>query len=1033
MLIGTCIHLFRRASAVALALLLVGPAASATAAPPAAPRDHGSGSGVWLKAKQPDAGGHDPHALLVRFAPGIATATRERTLARHGASVIGAVAGSSFIKLRTGGDAAAVLHALRKESTVEAAVLDRHRRPSAVPNDPLYTDGSQTYLTTVRLPEAWDLIRDASSQVIAVVDTGVDHLHPDLAGRTVPGYNVVNPAEPPTDYVPTNPPSFAGHGTMVAGVAAANTGNATGIAGAAWSGNIMPIKVFRPNGIALDSDIATGIAWAADHGARIINLSLGGPGDSPVLHEAIQYATNSGALVVAAGGNSADATPQYPAAFPEVLAVSATDHAGVLTSFSTRGDWIDIAAPGYKIISTIPSADRRLYLTADGSSFSAPLVSGVAALVRAKFPELTPAQVHAHMRATTRDAGPHGIDQFYGHGILDALHAVGGPAGAEFPRPAFRLREPNDVPARAEAMPFSATSAAIEVEGDVDWFRYQSTSTRTAEFRVTPPAVNFSIAQNLDPIVTVYDGQLRWLGEADSRGPGGIESLFLGIIPGTYYISVRNYNGGRLANTYELRIATPSTPPPVFQAPLAYPVGAQPTSVALGDVTGDGRTDALLTTRSGTNPADQYKLFVFAQNADGSLATPMRYPTRLSLGADTGSGMGLFDVDGDGRLDVALATAAGVEVFQQNGSGALELGWLLPDTTGAAHLVAADMDADGDADLIVTGAQGIWLLTRGPDGSLLRSTVSPDQPGEIEVGDVDGDGRPDIAGFSGLRIQVYHRTDPGWTRTEHETVRVDNYGVSGIEIADVSGDGRADIVASVGGNYPSARLNVFRQTAEGGLTVPDVYQTRDIPEPIEAADLDGDSRADVVTVHGGHRLLSALTQRPDGTLGTPVTNVVPYATRYNVQGLALGDVNGDGRPDAVIADYNNGMLVLGDQAGRAPGRDPLWVRDVTPADFAVNVVRDAVPGVTFQRVLDPASVDASTVSLVHGRTGAAVAVTLSYDAAANSVTLQPAVPLESDTPYRIIVGAVRDQGGTVHTGQFTTTFRVIPSVVLSFR
>ncbi|WP_162907508.1 S8 family serine peptidase [Allorhizocola rhizosphaerae] len=1004
----------RHASAVALALLMAGPATSAAAAAPPA-------QAPGVEAHH----GYDPHTLLVRFVPGIAAASHERTLARHAATVVGKVPGSSFVKLRTSGEASVVLRALQKDSAVQAAALDRHRRPAVVPDDPLYTDGSQPYLSTVRLPEAWDLVRDASSQVIAVVDTGVDHLHPDLAGRTVAGYNVVNPAAPPTDYLPIDYPEFGGHGTMVAGIAAANTGNGTGIAGAAWTGRIMPIKVFRSNGFALDSDIATGIAWAVDHGARIINLSLGGPGDSPVLHEAIRYATNNGALVVAAGGNSADATTQYPAAFPEVLAVSATDSAGVLTSFSTRGDWIDVAAPGYRIISTIPSADRRMYLTGNGTSFSAPMVSGVAALVRARFPALTPAQVHARLRDTTRDAGPHGIDQFYGHGILDALHAVGGPAGAEFPRPTFRLREPNDVPARAEALFQNSVSwAAIEVEGDVDWFRWESASTRTVEFRLTPPPVDHSIAQNIDPILTVYDAQLRWLGEADSRGPGGIESLFLGVAPGTHYISVRNYNGGRLpTNTYEVRVATPSAPPPAFQAPLSYPVGARPNSVAVGDVTGDGRADALLTTRSG-GAADQFKLFVFAQNADGSLAAPVGYQTRLSWGDDDGAGLGVLDIDRDGRLDVALATSAGVEVFEQSGSGALEPGRLLPGTAGAAHLVAADMDTDGDADLVVNGSAGILLLTHEPDGNLLRSVVSADRPGEIEVGDVDGDGRADIAGFSGTRIQVYHRGDFGWSRTEHETVRADDLGVSGIEVADVTGDGRADIVAALGGNYPSSRLNVFRQTAGGGLSIPDVHQTRDIPEPIEAADLDGDSRADVVTVHGGHRLLSTLMQRSDGTLGAPLTNTLPYATSYHVQGLALGDVTGDGRPDAVIADYNTGMLVLADQAGRAPGRDRLWVRDMTPADFAVGVAQSATPSVAFQRVIDPASVDASTVSLVHGRTGIPVAATVSFDVAANSVTLHPAGPLESDTPYRIIVGAVRDHTGSVHIGRVTATFRM---------
>src|SRR5262249_13167199 len=152
--------------------------------------------------------------------------------------------------------------------------------------------------------------------------------------------------------------------------------------------------------------------------------------------------------------------PQYPAAYPEALAVGATDSAGALTSFSSWGDWVDIAAPGFHITSTFPPDASRAYVRADGTSFSAPLVSGVAALVRSRFPALTPAQLQARLCATARDAGPRGIDPYYGHGVLDASAAVGGPAGPEFPQPA-PVRPPNDVPARAES---KATSPGGVIE-----------------------------------------------------------------------------------------------------------------------------------------------------------------------------------------------------------------------------------------------------------------------------------------------------------------------------------------------------------------------------------------------------------------------------------------------------------------------------------------------------------------------------------------------------------------------------------------
>jgi hypothetical protein len=393
------------------------------------------------------------------------------------------------------------------------------------------------------------------------------------------------------------------------------------------------------------------------------------------------------------------------------------------------------------------------------------------------------------------------------------------------------------------------------------------------------------------------------------------------------------------------------------------------------------------------------------------------------------------DGDGDGRQDIALATDAGVQIFPQGDGGTLAAPGLLPGTTGARHLVAADMDADDDTDLVMSGTAGIVLLTHQADGTFVPAAVTADGTGEVEVGDVDGDGHTDVVGFQGGMVHVYHRTDAGWNRTDHDTVRGYWPSIDGIEVADVSGDGRADVVATIGGNAPGARVNVFVQNSTGGLDTPAVYLTRDIPEPVEAADITGDSRLDVVTAHGGWNTLSVLPQQADGTLGTPITSSIPYASHYNVQGLALGDVNGDELTDAVVADYNNGLVVLR-RGGPAQGGEQVWVRDAGPADFATGQPLDTRPTVTFQREVDASSVTTGTVRLLHGRTGAVVPASVTYDPATRTATLTPAAALQDNTAYRIVVDGLHDTGGATQAERYTSTFRTVdlaPSAVANLK
>lgn len=994
----------RRAAVPMLVLALLGAAVPAAQALPAAGGKLTAKE--WPRPERPrdlKDRAHEPRTLLVQFKPGASAAARDKALKRSGGRSAAAVRGTSFTKIQTSGPAADVARALAKDPMVKRVSLDYRRTASAVPNDPGYAYGDQAYLKTIRLPEAWDRTKGSTSQVVAIVDTGINGAHEDLYGRTVSGYNAISNVITAANSVTDD----NGHGTMAAGIVAANTNNGVGVAGVAWAGGrVMPVKVLDSRGQGWDSDIAEGIIWAADHGAKVINLSLGGPAENPVLHEAVQYATRKGAVVVAAAGNDGDATTQYPAAYPEVLAVGATDASGRLADFSSHGDWVDVTAPGFGILAPGPGQD---YYFGDGTSYAAPLASGVAALVRSVSPTLTPAQVIDRIKGTARDAGPRGIDPFYGHGVLDAFASVGGWRGSAFPVPVLGANEPNNVPAGATPMAGSV-SGTIGMEGDVDWYRIESTEKRTIAITVTPATLDWNLPQNIDPVLSVHDGDLRLLGEADSAANGAAETLTVTVGAGTTYVKVGNWNGAADQRAYTLNVA-PGVPT-LFDPYRSTDVGSWPETVAVGDVTGDGRNDVLMRTSYYFDPENDYKLFVFPQQADGSLGTPVKYP------AQGGAAIEVADVDGDGRQDVVVPTASGLEIYAQTEAGTLSPTGPLPGTSGAGAIAVTDMDGDKDVDLVTTTSDGITLLTQGADGSFAPSVITSDVAGPLEVGDMDGDGSMDVVTYVGS-VRIYHQAAGGWTRTDHDM------GVgccSAIDVADVTGDGRADVIETVGGNRPSSYVSVLAQS-DDGFHAPVIYSVLDIPEPVEAGDIDGDSRTDVVVAHGGFTDLSVLLQKPDGTLAEPVMTFIPYASHYNNQGgLALGDIDGDKDLDAVVADYNHGLVVVRNASGLTRAGEQVWVRDVTPWENAGGQPAGTAPTVTFQRDVDPASVNSSTVRLVNARTGAAVTVSLAYDATSRTVRLTPTGGLQADTPYRIVVAGVRDSAGAVQAESFTSTF-----------
>ncbi len=291
------------------------------------------------------------------------------------------------------------------------------------PNDPLYAN--QYALQHLNAPAAWQVTQGNPDIVVAVVDTGVDANHPDLKGKLVQGYDFVDDDTTPEDTL--------GHGTFVASLIAASGNDKNGIIGLAPGVKIMPLKVLGRNGAGDSLKIALAIRYAADNGAKVINLSLGGPNASRAIRQATDYAIGRGVVVVAAAGNEAQqGNPvEYPASFPDVISVGATGPTDRIASFSNHNTGVNVSAPGVNILGARSEQNRMCrpyngsaYCVSSGTSFAAPYVSATAALMLSVNPKLTPQQVDSILEKTATDLGSKGADEYYGAGLVNTAQAV---------------------------------------------------------------------------------------------------------------------------------------------------------------------------------------------------------------------------------------------------------------------------------------------------------------------------------------------------------------------------------------------------------------------------------------------------------------------------------------------------------------------------------------------------------------------------------------------------------------------------------
>ena len=396
-------HPLARAIVVAGLLMLAGPAAAA-----AAPYQRGT--------------------VIVELRPGVAGQARDAVL--DGAPVVGGIAGTRVRLVRVEGDPAAVSARLNRHPLVVYAEPNRVLRAEATPNDARFPELwglDNANDADIDAPEGWDApalggFPATGGAKIGIVDTGITLTHEDLAGKTVncayaSGFlGLISTIREGTCT------DGHGHGTHVAGTAAAIANNVLGVAGVSFNSPLAVCRALNSAGLGFTLDIANCIRYLADRDSKVISMSIGGP-STTTLQNQVSYAASKDSLLVAAAGNDGSTIVRYPAGYAQVVSVAATDRNDVRASFSNMNADVELAAPGVGILSTWRDGG---YFTASGTSMATPHAAGVAAVIRTLAPGLTAAQARDRLTSTVDDLGAAGRDSSYGFGRVNLANAVAG-------------------------------------------------------------------------------------------------------------------------------------------------------------------------------------------------------------------------------------------------------------------------------------------------------------------------------------------------------------------------------------------------------------------------------------------------------------------------------------------------------------------------------------------------------------------------------------------------------------------------------
>jgi subtilisin family serine protease len=862
----------------------------------------------------------------------------------------------------------------------------RLRATAAGPNDPLLGSSGawgQSYrdlwgLQTIGAAAAWSRATGAGVR-LAIVDTGSDLEHPDLAAnlwrnsREVPGNRRDDDGNGWIDDVfgwdfandDADPSDDNGHGTHVAGTAAAVGDNRIGIAGVAWRAQVMSVKALDRNGTGDSDRIARGISYAMLNGARVINMSLGASAVSRVLEDALAAAHARGVVLVAAAGNdNADATTFHPASSRLAITVGAANRQDRRSPFSNFGAVLDLLAPGgdggdlaganvlslrSRVLSNQYLAQLRVgdrYLRLAGTSMAAPHVAGAAALLLQVQPGLSPEEVRQVLRRTSRDVAAPGWERDSGYGRLNAAAAVAGTrqrGAARFLRPLAG----SVVTAATTVLAGTATAAGF-VRYDVEIGAGPAPTSWKLLARSSSPTPSGRLALlDANPLDDgPYLLRLTVVGRSGARFEDRL-AISVDRVRITSPVKGDKLRGGDVVavtgtaaaggfRSFEVQFREPGSPAwsargVTLAGDGRAPVGNGP--LASWDTTG--------------LPRGYYRLRLVVHRDGGADQTeevpdllidsafhpgwPRRVSDSTLPGLVVDQNATAADLDGDGRSELLVAQGEQVRVFQDDGTQAP--GWPqgLPTPSFVTRTqrspAAADLDGDGTLEVIVP-TNSSHLFVFGADGTL-RTPNPPLVAHDAAVADAAGDSRPEIATTSSFLggawlLDAALLPLPGWPKRFPAAISQ----LSPPVLADLDGDGKVEVIFTEG----SGALVLYAYHGDGTpvagfprTLAPDAAAGTHGFQPV-AGDVDGDGRLEVVTGTSEGRIFVVGADGRD-LPGWPVT--LPEA-QYYAGPASLGDLLGDGAAEIVIGAAtrtggNTAVLYALDGPGQVlPGWPVRW-------------------------------------------------------------------------------------------------------------